>query len=262
MTPGRSGSAGASVRRFCTCTVTPGRASGSSARHRGPGEGSPRRRLGFARSCLGGRRRQLRLWTGTQPGAAPGAGSLESGAQPEPTRWHRPDRRDVRRWTSSDLVGRRVRQRGWAHPHDHPQTHAARVEARTGPEPRLQSLARGRDRNLAQQRLGGGTVRVPGEPLPHPDRALERPPLALAAPTQSTSSRRYGRAASRRYGWAASRLLDDSGRTGVRPDSVQVLGGMLASRLPTRTFGCGSIPVCVLVGCRGVVWLERGLLGS
>ena len=29
------------------------------------------------------------------------------------------------------------------------------------------------------------------------------------------------------------RLLDDSGRTGVRPDSVQVFGGTLSSRLPT-----------------------------
>ena len=30
-----------------------------------------------------------------------------------------------------------------------------------------------------------------------------------------------------------SRLLDDCGRTGVRPDSVQVPGGTLSSRLPT-----------------------------
>ena len=30
-----------------------------------------------------------------------------------------------------------------------------------------------------------------------------------------------------------SRLLDDSSRTGVWPDSVQVIGGQLSSRLPT-----------------------------
>ena len=31
-----------------------------------------------------------------------------------------------------------------------------------------------------------------------------------------------------------SRLLDDSVRTGVWPDSVQVIGGPLSLRLPTR----------------------------
>ena len=58
-----------------------------------------------------------------------------------------------------------------------------------------------------------------------------------------------------------SRLLDDSGRTGVRPDSVQVSGGMLSLRLPT----------CVLVwlnfGLRfrrapREAWLQRGLPSS
>ena len=33
---------------------------------------------------------------------------------------------------------------------------------------------------------------------------------------------------------ALSRLLDDSGRAGVWPDSVQVIGGKLSMRLPTR----------------------------
>jgi hypothetical protein len=41
-----------------------------------------------------------------------------------------------------------------------------------------------------------------------------------------------------------TRLLDDSVRTGVRPDSVQALGGTLSLRLPTPV-GCGSISVCV-----------------
>ncbi len=36
---------------------------------------------------------------------------------------------------------------------------------------------------------------------------------------------------------AVSRLLDDSVRIDVRPDSVRVLGGMLSSRLPTSFSG-------------------------
>jgi len=47
------------------------------------------------------------------------------------------------------------------------------------------------------------------------------------------------------------RPLDDSVRTGVRPDSVQVLDGMLSSRLPTSVicvalyrfaFPSGTVP--------------------
>ena len=60
---------------------------------------------------------------------------------------------------------------------------------------------------------------------------------------------------------AITRLLDDSGRTGVRPDSVQVIGGPLSMRLPTR-LGCGSFSGCVLVDCRVEVWLKRGLPSS
>ena len=38
--------------------------------------------------------------------------------------------------------------------------------------------------------------------------------------------------------WAPDRrLLDDSNRTGVWPDSVQVIGGQLSMRLPTGGFG-------------------------
>ncbi len=54
------------------------------------------------------------------------------------------------------------------------------------------------------------------------------------------------------------RLLDDSRRTGVWPDSVQVIGGQLSMRLPT---GClvwlsfGLRPA----GHRDEAWLKRGL---
>ncbi len=68
---------------------------------------------------------------------------------------------------------------------------------------------------------------------------------------------------SRRIDTAAStetvlRLLDDSHRAGVRPDSVQVPGGRLSSGLPTRsrvwlTFGLQP------VGHRDEAWLKRGL---
>ena len=54
------------------------------------------------------------------------------------------------------------------------------------------------------------------------------------------------------------RLLDDSLRTGVWPDSVQVSGGKLSLRLPTRswvwlTFGLHP------VGHRDEAWLKKGL---
>lgn len=57
------------------------------------------------------------------------------------------------------------------------------------------------------------------------------------------------------------RLLDDSGGTGVGPDSVQVFGGMLFSRLPIRirvwlSFGLRA------AGRRVEAWLQRGLSSS
>lgn len=58
-----------------------------------------------------------------------------------------------------------------------------------------------------------------------------------------------------------SRLLDDSVKTGVWPDSVQVLGGTPASRLPTCSWVwlySGLRPV----EHRGVVWLKRDVPGS
>jgi hypothetical protein len=53
-------------------------------------------------------------------------------------------------------------------------------------------------------------------------------------------------------------LLDDCREGRVWPDSVQVVGGKLSMRLPTR-FGCGSSTVCVPAGHRAGVWLQRGL---
>jgi hypothetical protein len=58
-----------------------------------------------------------------------------------------------------------------------------------------------------------------------------------------------------------SRLLETFRRTGVRPDSVQALGGTLSLRLPTRarvwlSFGLRT------AGRRGVVWLQRGVPSS
>ena len=49
--------------------------------------------------------------------------------------------------------------------------------------------------------------------------------------------KRQGNARIGRCPASTSRLLDDSVRTVVRPDSVQVLDGMLASRLPTSVIG-------------------------
>jgi hypothetical protein len=60
---------------------------------------------------------------------------------------------------------------------------------------------------------------------------------------------------------AESRLLDDSGRTGVRPDSVQVLGGTLFSRLPTQPWVWLSIGLRA-AGHRVEAWLQRGLPSS
>ena len=60
---------------------------------------------------------------------------------------------------------------------------------------------------------------------------------------------------------ADKRLLDKSPRAGVWPDSVQVSGGRLSMRLPTRlrvwlTIGLQS------AGRRDEAWLEKGLPSS
>jgi hypothetical protein len=55
-----------------------------------------------------------------------------------------------------------------------------------------------------------------------------------------------------------SGLLDDSSRTGVWPDSVQVSGGPLSSGLPTRVqvwLTSGLQPA----GHRDEAWLKKGL---
>ena len=61
---------------------------------------------------------------------------------------------------------------------------------------------------------------------------------------------------------AETRLLDDCHRIGVWPDSVQVSGGGLSTRLPTRCLRCGSLSVCNPSGTAGEAWLERGLPSS
>jgi hypothetical protein len=54
------------------------------------------------------------------------------------------------------------------------------------------------------------------------------------------------------------RLLDDSVRTGVWPDSVQVIGGQLSMRLPT---GCSGVAHyrSAARGHRDEAWLKKGL---
>jgi hypothetical protein len=56
-----------------------------------------------------------------------------------------------------------------------------------------------------------------------------------------------------RCGLPGSRLLDDSRRTVVRPDSVQAFGGTLSSRLPTRCWGVALFRFAFRCSpCRGV----------
>ena len=101
--------------------------------------------------------------------------------------------------------------------------------------------------------------------------ALTRPPEAThrlvsdirsaserLAPQHTLASSTHARIVARS---ANSRLLDDSGRTGVRPDSVQASGGVLSLRLPTLLL------VWLFFGLRSrraprEVWLQRGLLSS
>jgi hypothetical protein len=59
-------------------------------------------------------------------------------------------------------------------------------------------------------------------------------------------------------GLSHRRLLDDSLRAGVWPDSVQVIGGKLSMRLPTRSWvwlTSGLRPA----GHRDEAWLKKGL---
>ena len=58
-----------------------------------------------------------------------------------------------------------------------------------------------------------------------------------------------------------TRLLETCRRIGVWPDSIQVPGGMLSSRLPTGLLVWLSSGLRS-VGRRGEAWLERGLPSS
>ena len=49
------------------------------------------------------------------------------------------------------------------------------------------------------------------------------------------------------------------GRTGVRPDSVQVLDGMLSWRLPTSVTGVALYRFALRPGAVAGAWLQRGL---
>jgi hypothetical protein len=53
-----------------------------------------------------------------------------------------------------------------------------------------------------------------------------------------------------------------SGRTGVRPDSVQVPGGKLSMRLPTSVIGVALYRFAFPPGTAREVWLQRGLPSS
>src|SRR4051794_23821917 len=89
--------------------------------------------------------------------------------------------------------------------------------------------------------LPGAVRRVHyGDPAP-----LYRDPAYRAAPCARRTPDLGVEVGARRE--AATR--HDVLRTGVRPDSVQVLGGTLSMRLPTIN-GCGSLPVCAPAGCR------------
>ena len=74
----------------------------------------------------------------------------------------------------------------------------------------------------------------------------------------SSRPRRTERALLPQIAWGDRRLLDDSGRAGVWPDSVQVIGGTLSKRLPT------SCSVWLTIGLRPAghrdeAWLKKGL---
>jgi len=84
---------------------------------------------------------------------------------------------------------------------------------------------------------------------------IDQAPIATQRSSSCCESHRAAR------GVRPSGLLDDSGRTGVRPDSVQASGGVLSLRLPTLLL------VWLFFGLRSrraprEVWLQRGLLSS
>ena len=50
-----------------------------------------------------------------------------------------------------------------------------------------------------------------------------------------------------------------AGRAGVWPDSVQVLGGRLSTRLPTSAIGVALYRSALPSGTAAGAWLQRGL---
>src|SRR5665647_1702654 len=92
------------------------------------------------------------------------------------------------------------------------------------------------------------------------------PPRMLDSDQSGTPDRHarepaYRLIASGRFPSSRTRLLETSRRAGVWPDSVQVSGGGLSTRLPTKC-RCGSLPVCSPSGTVDEAWLERGLPSS
>ena len=59
-----------------------------------------------------------------------------------------------------------------------------------------------------------------------------------------------------------SRLLMSFKMARAGAGSGEVPGRTLSSRLPVRLAERGSFMACVLAGCRGEVWLKKGLLSS
>ena len=57
-------------------------------------------------------------------------------------------------------------------------------------------------------------------------------------------------------------LLDTFRRIGVRPDSIQVSGGMLSIGLPTHRVWVWFAIGLQFAGRRGEAWLQRGLPSS
>ena len=94
----------------------------------------------------------------------------------------------------------------------------------------------------------------------------ERPNVAVvrtlaAGPALRVPSLRVSAITSMPFRLRLSGLLDTFHRIGVWPDSVQVLGGTLALRLPARS-RVWLYSGLRTAGHRGAVWLKRGVPSS
>lgn len=78
-------------------------------------------------------------------------------------------------------------------------------------------------------------------------RTAKQPTMQVSVHIEAQTARNFG--------------LETSLRAGVWPDSVQVLGGTLASRLPARS-RVWLYSGLRTAGHRGAVWLKRGVPGS